>query len=253
MKLTDLTWPEADALSREIVVVSPIAAIEQHSRHLPFATDAILCGAVADGLEAALPDDVLLLPVQWLGASMHHLGMAGTLSAENETHIRLVAEPLRGLLRHGFKRHFVLNGHGGNKDGFHLALRQLIVEFPDAQLCGASYWDAAASEIAGILEGPRKSVGHACECETAMMLAIRPDLVRQSAIRNDLRAMRQPEALRGIFIAPDMKAQTEHGGVGYAELATAENGRRLLDAIVARLVEVIQTLRTKQTPNENPK
>lgn len=245
MKLTDLTWPEADALDRDIVVVSPIAAIEQHSRHLPFATDAILCGAVADGLEAALPDDVLLLPVQWLGASMHHLGMAGSLSAENETYLRLVAEPLRCLLRHGFQRHFVLNGHGGNKDGFHLALRQLVVEFPDARLCGASYWEAAGDEIAKLLEGPRKSVGHACECETAMMLALRPDLVRQSAIHNDLRAMNQPPALRGVFVAPDMKAQTEHGGVGYAELATAENGRRLLDAIVARLVEVIREIRRK--------
>lgn len=252
MKLTDLTWPEAAVIDREVVVVSPIAALEQHSLHLPFATDAILCGAVAEGVEAALPDDVLLLPVQWLGASMHHLGMAGTLSAENETYLRLVAEPLRCLLRHGFRRHFVLNGHGGNKDGFHLALRQLIVEFPGTELCGASYWEAAEKEIAGILEGPRKSVGHACECETAMMQALRPDLVRQAEIRNDLRAMHQPPELRGVFVAPDMKAQTEQGGVGYAELATAEKGQRLLEAIVARLVEVIQAIRRKPNPTENP-
>lgn len=248
MKLTDLTWPEVDALSREILVIFPIAAIEQHSRHLPFATDAILCGAVADGVEAALPNDVLLLPVQWLGASLHHLGMAGSLSADNETHIRLVTEPIRCLLRHGFRRHFVLNGHGGNKDTFHLALRQLIVEFPDAQLCGASYWETATEEIAAILEGPRKSVGHACECETAMMQALRPDLVLTSAIHNDTRAMEQPHALRGVFIAPDMKAHTEHGGVGYSEFATAENGRRLLDATITRLTEVIQTLKSTKSP-----
>jgi creatinine amidohydrolase/Fe(II)-dependent formamide hydrolase-like protein len=41
-----------------------------------------------------------------------------------------------------------------------------------------------------------------------------------------------------------MKAQTEHGGVGYAELATAKNGKLLLDAIVARVVEVIRATRT---------
>ena len=245
MKLTDLTWPEVARLKRDIVVVYPIAALEQHSRHLPFSTDAILCGAVADGVEAALPDDVLLLPVQWLGASTHHLGMAGTLSADNETHIKLIAEPLRCLLRHGFKRQFVLNGHGGNKDGFHLALRQLILEFPDAQLCGASYWEVATEEIAKILEGPIKALGHACECETAMMLALRPDLVRRDAIHNDLLATRQPKALRGVFVAPDMKAQTEHGGVGYAELGTAKNGKLLLDAIVARVVEAITAMRAE--------
>ena len=186
---------------------------------------------------------MLLLPVQWLGASTHHLGMAGTLSAENETHIKLIAEPIRCLLRHGFKRQFVLNGHGGNKDGFHLALRQLIMEFPDAQLCGANYWDVAGEEIAKIVEGPMKGIGHACEAETAMMLAVRPDLVRRDAIHNDLLATRQPKPLRGVYVAPDMKTQTKHGGVGYAELATTERGKLLLDAIVARVIEVIRTMR----------
>lgn len=243
MKLADLTWPEVAELNRDVVVVHPIAALEQHSRHLPLFTDSILCGAVADGVEAALPGDVLLLPLQWLGASAHHLGMAGTLSAENETHIKLVAEPMRCLLRQGFKRQFVLNGHGGNTDSFHLALRQLITEFADAQLCGASYWDVAAEEIGRILEGPLKSVGHACECETAMMLAIRPDLVRSEAIQNDVQATCRPRALRGVFIAPDMKRWTGHGGVGYAELATAENGKRLLNAVVARVVEAVQAMR----------
>jgi len=244
MKLADLTWPDVAKLKRDVVVVYPIGALEQHSRHLPFFTDAILCGAVAERVEAALPDDVLLLPVQWLGASTHHLGMAGTLSAENETHIKLIAEPMRCLLRHGFKRQFVLNGHGGNKDGFHLALRQLIMEFPDAQLCGANYWDVAAEEIAEIVEGPMKGIGHACEAETAMMLAVRPDLVRHNAIRNDLLGTRQPKALRGVYVAPDVKAQTKHGGMGYAELATTEKGKLLLDAIVARVVEVIRKMRS---------
>ena len=247
MKLADLTWPDVARLKRDVVVVHPMGALEQHSRHLPFFTDSILCGAIADRVEAVLPKDVLLLPVQWLGASTHHLGMAGTLSAENETYIKLIAEPMRCLLRHGFKRQLVLNGHGGNKDGFHLALRQLAMEYPGARLCGANYWDVAADEIAKIVEGPMKGIGHACEAETAMMLAARPDLVRRGAIHNDLMATRQPKAMRGVYVAPDMKAQTGHGGVGYAELATEEKGRRLLDAVVARVVEVIQAIRRKQS------
>jgi len=242
MKLADLTWPDMAKLKRDVIVVYPIGALEQHSRHLPFFTDSILCGAVADRVEAALPSDVLLLPVQWLGASTHHLGMAGTLSAENETHIKLIAEPMRCLLRHGFKRQFVLSGHGGNKDGLHLALRQLAVEFPDAKLYGANYWDVAGEEIAKIAEGPLKGIGHACEAETSLMLAVRPDLVRRDEIHNDLLATRQPKALRGVYIAPDMKAQTEHGGVGYPELATAEKGKLLLDAVVSRVVEVVRAL-----------
>ncbi|MGH8022905.1 MAG: creatininase family protein, partial [Limisphaerales bacterium] len=123
MKLAELTWPDAEKMNRDVIVLYPIAALEQHSRHLPFFTDSILCEAVAARLEAALPGDVLLLPVQWLGASDHHLGMAGTLSASSGCFLSLLMDPLRCLLRAGFRRVFLLNGHGGNTDGFHLALR----------------------------------------------------------------------------------------------------------------------------------
>lgn len=251
MKLTDLTWPEAARLDRKIVLLYPIAALEQHSRHLPFFTDSILCGTVAERVEAALPREVLLLPLQWLGASAHHLGMAGSLSAELDTHGKLIAEPLRCLLQHGFSRVLVLNGHGGNIDTYHLALRQLALEFPNAKLCGASYWELADREIAALLLGPRKSVGHACEMETAMMLATRPDLVRRHQIINDL----QPEAraLRGIYIPLDMKRQTQHGGIGYARFANANTGRKLLQVIVSRVIEVVRAIRAETSQTPKPK
>jgi creatinine amidohydrolase len=49
-----MTWPEVEKLDRKMVVIYPIAALEQHSRHLPFFTDSILVGAVAAGVEARL-------------------------------------------------------------------------------------------------------------------------------------------------------------------------------------------------------
>ena len=153
MKLAELSWPEVQGLDRDVVVLYPIAALEQHSRHLPLFTDSILCEALTLQAEAALSRKTLVLPVQWLGASAHHLGMAGTVSAEPETCLRLLCEPLRCLLRHAFRRVFILNGHGGNTDVFHLALRQLALEFPEALLCGASYWELAAPEIATLLTG----------------------------------------------------------------------------------------------------
>jgi creatinine amidohydrolase len=245
MKLAELTWPEVDKLDRDMVIVAPIAAVEQHSRHLPFFTDSILCEAVADRLEAKLTQDVLLLPLQWLGASAHHLGMAGTLTAENETYLKLLCEPLRCLLRPGFRRVLILNGHGGNIDGFHLALRQLALEFPTALLAGASYWDFATKEIAGLLEGNLKHVGHACEFETSLMLHLRPDLVRKSEIADDGLAP-QPEAMGTLYIPLDMRHQTNHGGTGQPSLATADKGRALLDAVVTKTVAAVRAMRAKQ-------
>ena len=35
MELANLTWTDVDALDRDIPVIIPIAALEQHGRHLP--------------------------------------------------------------------------------------------------------------------------------------------------------------------------------------------------------------------------
>src|SRR5206468_10785877 len=117
MKFYEMTWPELRRVDRgRTLVLAPIAACEQHSRHLPTFTDSILCGAVADGVEAKLPSSVLQLPLLWLGASDHHLPFGATLTASLETHITVLCEILNPLLRDGFPRVLILNGHGGNID-----------------------------------------------------------------------------------------------------------------------------------------
>src|SRR4051794_35601228 len=114
MRFAEMTAPEIRAADRDgTLVVAPIAACEQHSRHLPVFTDSILVGAVADGLERAMADRVLLLPVLWLGASQHHLPFGGTLTASLPTYEQMLVELLEPLLRDGFRRLMFLNGHGG--------------------------------------------------------------------------------------------------------------------------------------------
>src|SRR3954452_15354054 len=105
MRLAEMPAPEIRDLSREgTLVIAPIAACEQHSRHLPVFTDSILVGAVAEGVERHLPEDVVLLPVLWLGASDHHLPLGGTLTATLPTYEQLLVELLSPLLRDGFRR-----------------------------------------------------------------------------------------------------------------------------------------------------
>jgi creatinine amidohydrolase len=247
MRFAEMTWPLLREVPRErCLVVAPIAACEQHSRHLPTFTDTILVTAVAEGVEGQLPQQVLLLPTQWLGASSHHLRFGATLSAEVDTHITLLCDLLRPLLDDGHQRVLVLNGHGGNIDTMQVALRRLHAAYPDRQLTAASYWDLAAVELAALAEGPRKSMGHACEFETSMVLALRPELVRREEIRDD--PPPSEPALRGLYVAEDMKQRTQRGAVGYPELATAEKGRAFLQAAVNRTVEVVEALLKRPLP-----
>jgi creatinine amidohydrolase len=237
MIFAEMTAAAIRALSRDdTLVVAPIAACEQHGPHLPVFTDSILCGAVAEGIERELGNRVLILPVLWIGASEHHLPFGGTLTATLPTYETLLMEILRPLLRDGFRRTLLLNGHGGNIDPFRVALRRLHGEFPRDILTGAAYWDLAQAELAALCRGPRKSMGHACEIETSMIMHLRPDLVRADLIADDVDT--KHERLPGVTWALDFGGSTHHGVVGFPEQADAERGRQMLEVAIRRVVEV---------------
>jgi creatinine amidohydrolase len=242
-----MTAPELRAVSRSgTVVIAPIAACEQHSRHLAVFTDTVLVTAVAAGVEERLPEEVLLLPTQWMGASGHHLRYGGTLSAEVDTHVQMLVDLLTPLLDDGYERILVLNGHGGNIDTMQTALRKLRPLHVHRHLTAACYWDLASRELAALAEGPRRVMGHACEFETSMMLHLRPDLVRRDQIAND--PPNDDPALRGLFTGEDMFQRTDHGAVGYPELASAAKGKAFLDAAVARTAETVRALLQRPLP-----
>jgi creatinine amidohydrolase len=113
-------------------------------------------------------------------------------------------------------------------------------------LTGASYWELAEKELASLAEGPRKSMGHACEFETSMVLALRPELVRSMEIQDD--PPNDEPALRGLYLADDMKQKTDHGAVGYPERASAAKGRAFLNAAIERTVEAVGALLRRPLP-----
>jgi creatinine amidohydrolase len=89
-------------------------------------------------------------------------------------------------------------------------------------------------------------MGHACEFETSMILALRPELVRKEEIKNDYRE--EDPALRGLYVMEDFSQRTQRGAVGYPEFATAEKGRRCLQAAIDRTAEVVEGLLRRPLP-----
>jgi creatinine amidohydrolase len=247
MKFHEMTFPELRRVPRDgVVLLAPIAACEQHSLHLATFTDTVLVTGVADGVEGRCSTEVLQLPTLWFGASAHHLRFGATLSAEVDTHIQVLCDLVTPLLDDGYRRLLILNGHGGNIDTMQVALRRLQPRYRDRILSAASYWDLAAKELAALAEGPRKNMGHACEFETSMMLALRPDLVRRDQVKDD--PPRDDATMRGLYLAEDMRQRTDHGAVGYPALASADKGRAFLDAAVTRTAEVVQALLRRPLP-----
>src|SRR5262245_3335441 len=178
---SELSREKIRELAPRAVVVLPTASIEQHGPHLPVVTDTLLCGTVAqraaERAYATVP--VLVTPVLCYGNSHHHRPFPGVLSLSSPVYLAVVNEILEGLTLSGFKKLVVLNGHGGNHDSNAVVGLDFVNRLGhDVSIVTASYWDIAraAIEESGIMKGERIP-GHAGRFETAMVRAIRPDLV----------------------------------------------------------------------------
>ncbi len=241
MKFHEMTSARLAAVDREqTLVVIPIAAIEQHGPHMPTGTDAIICTAVAEAVEARMAERVLLTPTVWLGASSHHLRFGSTLNSELETYVATLCDIAISLLEDGYRRLLLINGHGGNVDPLRIALRQIQPAYPDALLAGGSYWSVADEFIRETLEGDHKFVGHACEFETSLILHLRPDLVSQDELADAGELI--TDRIDGLFVSRDMTQRTRQGSTGRPDLASADKGKRLSDGIVDRLVSTLEKL-----------
>src|SRR5256885_17169128 len=108
MQLTDLNWPAVHDLSKHTPVVFPIAALEQHGRHMPLFTDSLLLGEVIRRVAERLADRVLFTPLMWLGNSKQHLDFPGTMSAAPRVSLDLLKDMIDNFLMIRILRSFVV-------------------------------------------------------------------------------------------------------------------------------------------------
>jgi creatinine amidohydrolase len=242
MQLTDLKWPDIAALSRDVPIVIPIAALEQHGRHMPLFTDSLLLGEVIRRVSERLKDKVLFTPLMWLGNSEHHLDFPGTMTAAPRVYLDLLKDMAENFLFHGFRRIVLVNGHGGNivpaKQAL-FELRQKYRQRNDLLLLSATYWSLGAKPQSIDASFAQSEMGHACEWETSMMLRLRPELVgdyRRAAVVSESKRF---EPAYRAWITKDM---SEVGHIGQPHLASAEKGETLFrvfsDDVVAFLDRV---------------
>lgn len=248
MWLHQLTSPAIQAIDKAIPVIVPLGSIEQHGAHLPVAVDTIQVTAIAEAIERTMTSDALVLPTLWLGASDHHRDFAGAVSVSASVYATMIKSIARSLLAPGFNRIFFLNGHGGNEVPASLALSELVADddaADAAHLVLASWWHLARDALdARRLGMATSAITHACEYETSLMMAVRPDLVHHD------RATSHPQALMTPWFNSEYGGRvknfhrfhrlTSTGSMGDPSAATAEKGQAMLDGAVADCVAFIR-------------
>lgn len=241
MLLSEMTSPDIASLPRDIVVLIPVASCEQHSLHLPVFTDSLIGGEVARRVHEKIPADVLVLPVQWLGYSQHHIRYPGTVSAVSRTHLALMMDMVDSMVVHGFGKILLMNSHGGNGAGISVLLQRLMEKYPDGDVEFYSRWAWASGErLNEVRELGNEGSGHSGETETSMILAIRPELVKVDELDAD--GERPGMGVPGVASYHRFDQRTTHGGVGDPRPATAEKGEMMLqasaDEVAAHVLEI---------------
>lgn len=247
----ELTWPKFRALDPETtVVLLPVGAVEQHGPHLPLSVDALLVEALAEAaLARAEPGlGLLVLPTCPFGKSDEHRDFPGTLTLSARTLEAVWLEIGASVARAGLKKLLILNGHGGQVATAQIVARELRVRH--GMLVASCLWPQLGLP-AGILPEEELRFGiHAGALETALVQAIRPDLVRAERIDRFEPVTRARAAvapvLSGLGAAGfGWMAQDLHpsGAAGDAGLATAELGRQVLEHVADRLLALVRELR----------
>jgi creatinine amidohydrolase len=238
--LQELSWPSVAAVDNNLPVVIPIAAIEQHGRHLPVFTDSMLLGEVAGRARGLLGERVVWTPLLWLGNSHHHMDFAGTLSAAPRTYLDLLADLIDNLVNHGFERIVLLNGHGGNIVPAGQAIfeaRQRYRARNDLLLLSATYWLLGAKPKEHDPSVVQEQMGHACEWETSMMLHLAPGLVGDlSQVEAVSPRMPFEPASQGWLT----KERSTSGHIGDPRQATAGKGETLFRLFAQDVVNFLE-------------
>jgi len=236
--LATATYEEVAALDRtHAVAIVPLGATEAHGPHLPLSTDVIIAEAMARsgatrlalrGVPVAVLPSVALTPVPFAAA------FPGTLGVRSATLVALLEDVADGLAAHGFSRMVLVSAH---LDPEHLGAVYEAVETIRADGMRVAFPDLTRKPWALRLGDEFLSGAcHAGRFETSLVLAERPDLVRDTRKRLAPNPKSLSEAIRA-----GRRTFAEAGGpqayFGWPADATAEEGRTLVDALGAILEE----------------
>lgn len=173
LKINDLTWEQfRDRVPSACdLAIVPVGTIEAHGA-IPLGTDTMIPEALARGLAAKL--NALIAPSIAYGVTNSLLPFPGSTTVSSATFTAYLFEAAAGLVDAGFRRIVMLNGHGGQTGEVAGCVARLWNE-KRAYAVAVEWWGFAEELSATIYPGTIS--GHAGVEETAMILAIAPDLV----------------------------------------------------------------------------
>jgi creatinine amidohydrolase len=226
--------------TREVGLV-PVGALEQHGPHLPTGTDTIIATAMCEAASERCGAPVL--PAIPIGASYGHgTVLPGTVSLTPELLAAIVRQYSEWVAASGLFRLLFVNAHFGNSASLGVATDHLRLFRPDLRVGVVEWWTldplVAAEAVA---DGDDL---HANRAETAVMLAVAPELVDlDEMVRAD-----DPDRTAGLVFRYTAPSLSTNGVTGRPSEATPELGRTLVARTADALAALVERGRVEEPP-----
>ena len=247
-----LTWPDInDAVELGKVCIIPCGAVEQHGPHLPLDVDLVCPTQIALGAGQKIPGQMLVLPTVSYGYTGHVMDFPGTINNDTQHFIQHVLDITKSLAYHGFKKIYLLNGHGSNMPNLDLVARRTNLE-TDAECLLSAWWQLLTVDK-DFLPSWREShfpggCSHAGELETSLYLHLDRQNVREEKIKSGTISFNDenlPHLYTDLFgtsaaaLVSWTSSYSETGVLGDAESASAEKGKLAYEEAVKQLVTIV--------------
>jgi creatinine amidohydrolase len=240
-----------NSLHKEIVVVLPLGAHEQHGPHLPFETDTLIVEGVVASLQQALPQDspVEFLPAEPIGYSIEHMDVAGSKTLSYDGAIRRWLSVIEEQAQRGVRKLLLLNAHGGNSPLLTIIATEARVRFN--MLVVATSWTRFGVPD-GLISAEDKSVDiHGGFIETSVMLALHPEKVKMD-LAEDFPSRQSDFADKFQYLRAygphafgwKMSDLNKDGVAGNAARASADAGEQLLNHAAKGLCALLNDIRS---------
>ncbi len=225
----ELTFKDFEEIVDErTIAILPVGSLEEHGPHLPLGSDTYQAVYVAEEISKRL-NAIMLPPINYGFTELDDF--KGTISIGFDSVYHITKDILQGLLKNGIRNVVIISGHASQ---IHMAaLRKAcneILEGNFMRIMLLSDYDIAY-EMRGKIVPYDDS--HAGVIETARMLDIRPDLVKEE------RKFERKE--KGSFLVIDNYASIyPEGTLSDPSGATKEMGKEINKYIVEKLIKIIK-------------
>lgn len=235
------TWVELEAhIRQQSVIILPIGTTEEHGRHAPVGTDAMIAKGFGDLLAEAcdrLDVPVLVMETITYGFSMGVVRQwPGCPNINPRTFEDYIFNMVDSLVSMGFHKIVMLDCHGNHDCLLRMAMRE-IADKHNVYTMTLSPMTLSDELYRKIKKDPEGDI-HGGEWETSCILHLRPGLIHPEEYTK-VDAIRCNSKLRGPISTWGLQ-KTTTGIYGDPTYASAELGKAVLEFAARKGAEYIQ-------------